>query len=783
MGVGGLQMSDAEQTNIGDMQKITPEEALTFFHMSGDVFSILNERGKLLKTNPAHTAMFGALEEFSQCESVMDMIHPDDRAEASVRFQASLEDPTIINEVRNRTSDGSYRWMSWKGILVRGENKIYGIGRDITERKLAEQRVKQLASIVECSRDAIIGIDLNHRITSWNRGATLLFGYSSQAAELLLGPDLFEDMEADDFHEICDSSIETELVCVRSNLSTFFGSVYISPVVVEKEQVIGYSIVIRDISERKEMETRVREFYSTVSHELRTPLTSIRGALGLLQSCTVAPESDEGREMLQVARDSADRLIRLINDILDVQKIEAGRMELQLEMLQPHDVARKAIAEVAGMAEEFNVAIDFDTSLPLPAIMADRDKTIQIIANLLSNAIKFSGDGRRVAVCTTRSGRRVRFSVTDSGDGIPADKAHKVFGKFQQLDSSDTRSHGGTGLGLAICKALVEQQGGSIGFHNEHGGCTFWFDVPCAADSTDAVVTSDETAPHVLLVEDDAQLSYVMAKLLNASGYIASVAGNLASAKRLLKEDVPDAILLDLKLPDGDGREIINYLNECGIADIPVLVVTGADNQNKNDDSMVVSWIAKPFELDVLLGALRRALKMTRPKVVAVIDDDPGLRSVLSAQLTAAGIRCVQAADGLQALSVIDEHQPDLLILDVAMPRCNGYQLVEKLRSRDKIYPVLLYSGQELGKADLDCLQLGLTMALTKGRVDQTTFVETVVSLLQRASERADSPCEDEFISGRHDFESPPAVSMARLGPLWDRRCSIEHKRESRLSG
>jgi signal transduction histidine kinase len=278
------------------------------------------------------------------------------------------------------------------------------------------------------------------------------------------------------------SGSAVELVCRRLDGSRFFGSASVSPVIDDLEVVLGYSLSVRDVTQSKEAEIRVKEFYSMVSHELRTPLTSIRAVLGLMEANVIEPGSPEATELVSVARQSSDRLIRLINNILDLQKIELGKMDFKQTVLDANALMNTCVNENTKMAEELGVQVVAVAMTAPVALMADEDKTIQVLTNLLSNAIKFSDKGGTVTIrASVHNNMFLRFSVTDCGPGIAPEHADKLFGKFQQLDSSDSRKQEGSGLGLAICKAIVEGQKGEIWYHNEEVGCTFGFDLPLAS--------------------------------------------------------------------------------------------------------------------------------------------------------------------------------------------------------------------------------------------------------------------------------------------------------------
>jgi signal transduction histidine kinase len=266
---------------------------------------------------------------------------------------------------------------------------------------------------------------------------------------------------------------------LRQDASHFAAEISASEVCVS-EQIL-YSLIVRDITERKEAERRVKEFYSTVSHELRTPLTSIRGSLGLIEGGVLGDISPEVKEYLSIACGNCDRLIGLINDILDVRKIDANQLTLSCKSVNAESLVIASLERVKAIADAKGISLEPDcatTSL----VNVDSLRIVQALTNLLSNAVKFSPPGTRVKVhASDTKDDMVRFSVTDQAQGIPARKISKLFAKFQQLDSSDTRETGGTGLGLAISKSLVELHGGQISVESEVGkGSTFYFDLPAA---------------------------------------------------------------------------------------------------------------------------------------------------------------------------------------------------------------------------------------------------------------------------------------------------------------
>lgn len=463
----------------------TAEELRLLFNESVDVFTItdVNTR-KLLKANPSHEKLFGY--EARKAPDFVQLIHPDDREYVLEKLHKDslLGNQISLVECRCLAKNGEYTWMQWKSAIVPEEGRMYSIGRNIHERKQAQLRSAQLASLVEFSSDAIIGVGLDQKINTWNRGASTLFGFSHEEAE---GSFLSELFTAESNHKLAKKGfrgLDTELTCLRKNGQNFYASVIISDVLDHHQKRIGFVITIRDITEIKQVETRVKEFYSTVSHELRTPLTSILGSLTLISSEQLALGPELTGELIEIAKDSCHRLIRLINEILDLQKVESGKLELQRIEICPVELMNHAIKENHAIADDRGTTFRTNFEERLPKVVVDTDKIVQVLTNLISNATKFS-NSKPIDLAVSSTDHGIRFSVSDQGPGIPSDQSHKLFGKFQQIDSSDSRKHGGTGLGLAISKNIIELHGGRIGYHNnEVNGSTFWFEIPIDSPET-----------------------------------------------------------------------------------------------------------------------------------------------------------------------------------------------------------------------------------------------------------------------------------------------------------
>jgi PAS domain S-box-containing protein len=509
------------------------------------------------------------------------------------------------------------------------------------------------------------------------------------------------------------------------------------PIRDEDGEVIRLCGISRDITERKEMERRVSEFYSSVSHELRTPLTSIRAALGLIEGGLAGKVTDRASQLVKIARTESDRLIRLINDILDIRKIEAGKLELQIEPVQPSVLLESSLDACRGMADEAEVTIHCQVKADKD-IPCDKDRVVQVITNLLSNAIKFSKSKTEVLVRVEQHDEFTRFSVDDKGPGIEKSQLHKLFEKFQQLDSSDTRLKGGTGLGLAISKAIIEEHAGKIGVDTAFGeGSSFWFELPNYAPIaiTPLAMRKRSTLSKVLIVEDDLQLVELLKDLLAHDGFKVLSASSLSAASKIVDEEAPEVIILDLKLPDGNGLDWMVALREKPAGkEIPVIILTGRDSElYKYGHPRLIDWLKKPFDESRLLKALKVAVyaRLKRVARVLVVDDDMPTRDFIVHQLKQLEVTCFEASDGEEALSLVRQEKPDLIILDIGIPHGDGFDVVQILRHEEaKDTPLIVYTSREIDPAEKDKLTLGLTRHLVKSRTSEEQFVSEVRELL-----------------------------------------------------
>ncbi|WP_414519126.1 response regulator [Nostoc sp. PCC 9305] len=379
---------------------------------------------------------------------------------------------------------------------------------DERQRTQGELRFSQarFARILDIADDAIISINGFQSITLFNQGAEKIFGYSAQEVigqglDLLLPQRFFQAhrQHVVDFGQSPNVARRMgerrEIYGRRKDGTEFPAEASISKI--EMAEEIFYTVILRDITERKQIERMKDEFVSVVSHELRTPLTSIHGSLGMLASGLLPTDSEQGKRLLQIATDSSERLVRLINDILDIERIESGKTKMEPEICNIVDLIVQAVNVMQPLADKAGVKVS--VSAESGQVLADCDRIVQTLTNLLSNAIKFSSAGSTVWLGVQPQGNEVLLTVKDTGRGIPTDKLESIFERFQQVDSSDSRNHDGTGLGLAICKSIMQQHGGRIWAESTLGeGSTFYITLPLfrAFQNTDLEDSSNISMIH-----------------------------------------------------------------------------------------------------------------------------------------------------------------------------------------------------------------------------------------------------------------------------------------------
>lgn len=621
-----------------------------------------------------------------------------------------------------------------------------GALRDLSERATA---LREKAQLLELATDAIFVLSFDDkRITYWSRGAEELYGWSRGEALGTTSDDLLHtelprpraEIEAE---LVADGRWDGQLVhTTRDGAKVVVASRW-ALLRDEGGRPLAILEINTDVTERQAVERMKNEFVSVVSHELRTPLTSIRGALGLVASGALGAIPARGQQMLDIAVSNTDRLVRLINDILDIERMESGKVTMTMVACDAADLMVQVRDLLQDTAERAGVTLDV---APFPArLLADPDRIQQTMINLVGNAIKFSPQGGTVRLAAERRAGELVFRVQDQGRGIPADKVDRVFDRFFQVDSSDSREKGGTGLGLAICRTIVEQHGGRIWAESELGkGSSFYFTVPLLDHDAGTEAHADPGLRTLLVCDDDPAVRAVVKAVFERRGYRVVQAASGDEAVQVAVAERPVAILLDILMPGMDGAQTMDALRQRPeTAGTPIVIhsVVAPGHADYTLDG-AADWLQKPTAATALVAAVERALRKDgSPYRVLVVEDDQSLGSVLSTMLQHRGVQAVRAQSASEAIELASSQPPDLLMLDLALPDGDGYSVVDRLRSEERLrtIPIAVYTARDLDAEERDRLSLGRAEFLTKGHIAPEEAVGRIVGLLDRVTSRADN--------------------------------------------
>ncbi|MGY4823067.1 hybrid sensor histidine kinase/response regulator [Stutzerimonas chloritidismutans] len=363
---------------------------------------------------------------------------------------------------------------------------------------------------------------------------------------------------------------------------------------------------LMDLTERKRVEQMKNDFVSTVSHELRTPLTSISGALGLIVGGALGSAPPTMQQMLEIAYRNSLRLGHLINDLLDMEKIAAGKMSFELREHSLGDLLEESLASNQALCEQHGVCCTLEHPTDV-LVWVDGLRLQQVLGNFLSNAVKFTPEGGEIRLHSSLRGTKVRISVTDQGPGIPEAFRSRVFEKFAQADASDSRQKSGTGLGLAITKELIERMGGTVGFDCVPGqGTTFWCELPIQIPPAESDCRDGQ--PRILVVEDEPDTGRLLHMMLREGGYGVERVQSLHQAREKLAASHYEAMTLDLHLPDGSGMQLIDELrDQPAMQDLPIVVISAAHQFEQAQFPAGIVWLHKPITNAQLLVAVEQA--------------------------------------------------------------------------------------------------------------------------------------------------------------------------------
>jgi signal transduction histidine kinase/DNA-binding response OmpR family regulator len=496
-------------------------------------------------------------------------------------------------------------------------------------------------------------------------------------------------------------------------------------------------------------------FLANMSHELRTPLNAIIGYSELIEEECEETGQDDFVPDLKKIQSAANHLLSLINDILDLSKIEAGKMDLYLEMIEIPRMVNDVVTTITPMIEKNSNTLRVDCPPQIGAINADLTKLRQVMFNLLSNASKFTKEGEIRLECerkTRPDGDWVVFRVSDTGIGMNDEQLGRLFQDFTQADSSTTRKYGGTGLGLAISRRFCQMMGGDITVTSEvEKGSTFTVTLPANAPAPEmevylpslAKLTSiPEGATTVLVIDDDAVVREVVSRFLNKEGFRVEAAASGEAGLRMARELMPDIITLDVMMPGMDGWSVLSTLKaDPELSTIPVIMMSIVSDKNLGFALGASDYLTKPIDRDRLVGVLRKFECEAKGCKVLVVEDDPAAREVLSRAVQREGWEVCEAENGRIALELLANETPDIILLDLMMPEMDGFEFLTELRKEPTFaeIPVVVITAMSLTNDDREKLNQQVQRIIQKGSYSHEELLTEVQKLVLRVTETNES--------------------------------------------
>jgi PAS domain S-box-containing protein len=641
--------------------------------------------------------------------------------------------------------------------------QVMCVVRDMTDRKRIEEDLRRQAQLIEASHDAIIVREPGGRILQWNAGAQEIYGWQAADAVGQVTHTLFQTgfpVSLDDVEAALDRpgrwdgelrhtrrdgariTVESRHILVRGTDGTPAAVLETNRDITLRKQAEEAVAALNTKlgATNKELELRNREveranrlkseFLASMSHELRTPLNAIIGFSDLLAEQTAGPLSSKQQRFVSHIQQGARHLLALINDILDLSKVEAGRLELNRENVPVATALAEVLVSIRPAAAAKDIAVHSSIG-PDVTVFADRIRFKQILVNLLGNAVKFTPEGGRIWVEAAERRGRLTVSVSDTGLGISIEEQEAIFDAFHQAGATTKGIKEGTGLGLAITKRLVEEHGGRIWVESEPGkGARLSFTMPAGRAAAEESAPEDAGAsetwpprerPLVLIVDDEAPARELLASWLEPEGYELIAAGSSADALAKAVEHVPDAITLNMLMPGKGGWDTLYALKKTPVtAGIPVIVVTVVDEPKIGLALGAAEYLVKPVDKEVLLEAVRRFVGpgSNGPAKILVVDDEAGTRELLKEMLESDGYIPVLAASGKEALEAVARISVSAILLDLIMPEMDGFELLLRMKEDPGLrnIPVLVLTAKDLTDSEIEMLRRETIGLFQKGR-------------------------------------------------------------------
>jgi len=779
-------------------QRQTLEEQLnnnlSLLESSVDVMMITDVIGIITDVNKQTCVVTDQTREELIGTPFSDYFTDSQRAEDCIRNALSSE--KVINyDLTIKSKGGKETLMSCNATTFRDTlgnlNGIFTVARDVTEQRRLEEQIRKqnselqdkttfLNDILESSTAySIIAEDLEGKILAWNEGARINYGYTAeemigkQNTSVLHAP---EDIASGRLQAVLDAALRTGkeegvLESVRKNGERFPASLALTLRKDKLGKPTGYVLISKDISEqRREAGLRSKnvelaeqnlllqeatliksEFLANMSHELRTPLNAIIGFAELMHLGKVGPVSPQHKEYLGDILTSSRHLLQLINDILDLAKVESGKIEFHPEKVDFNKVIGEVCDILRTLIAKNKISLSIKVDPKVASATLDPAKFKQILYNYISNALKFTNEGGTVEIRVVPEGsKNFRLEVEDSGIGISKQDIPKLFSEFQQLNATSAKKYQGTGLGLALTLRIVEAQGGEVGVKSTLGkGSTFFVILPLYPNKLEQKKTVKPSAPvvfesvagnipRVLIIEDDPEESALIAKTLTTAGYAIEMAFTGADAIEQSRVNHFDVITLDLLLPDMNVWDVLRTIRNAGAnQDTPAIVVTVIPQKETSFGCRVDNFLIKPLQSDELLRALKQVDVLPNElKSVLFVDDDPKFLKLVQQYLKDSTLNLFYESDPEHGLEIAEKNRPDVIVLDLLMPNIDGLEFLRRLRKTEKgrNTPIIICTSQDLTDAEKARIRVSVERVIQKGGGAMEQLVLELKRILSIAS-------------------------------------------------
>ncbi|NWG17240.1 MAG: PAS domain S-box protein [Chloroflexi bacterium] len=741
---------------------------------SPDPIVIYDLEGRAQYVNPAFTQTFGWTEKEVVGKRIA-FVPPEALEETRQGIASLFAGGSLIGiNTQRLTKDGRLLEVQLSASAYRDKDgKAIGsiiILRDVTQQRRSDEALRhseeRYRTLLDQIKEGYYEVNLDGKIAFCNDSLCEILGYTR--AELLTKgiSDLMDETNAAKMIQLGQQVFNTGQAATEYDCEVITGGgerkyIEISalPVKGDKGVVVGYRGLARDITERKraqeelqqakesaEMANRAKSvFLANMSHELRTPLNAIIGYSEMLQEDADELEYTGLIPDLKKIQAAGRHLLDLINNILDLSKIEAGKMDLYLEAFDIRAMVEEVQSTIQPLAEKNQNTLVVVCPPDVGGMIADLTKVRQTLFNLLSNACKFTSKGEvrfEVFRQVVDGLDWVRFQITDTGIGLTPTQVQELFKEFTQADNSTTRKYGGTGLGLAISRHFAQMMNGDILVESEPGkGATFTVLLPAdvsrrrpdsAAATAAGEAVSGDSRVKVLVVDDDPAVRDLIARYLHKEGFRVETAADGEAGLQMAKQWRPDVITLDVLLPGKDGWSVLTALKaDPDLAAVPVIMLTITDDRQTGFSLGASDYLIKPFDRKQLVGLLRKyTTRVSGP--VLVVDDDEEARAIVCHALEKEGLTIVQAENGAVALEQIARREPCLVLLDLMMPVMDGFQFITELRQNSvwRQIPVVVMTALTLGEQERGQLNGHVERILQKGVYTHEQLLEQVRDLV-----------------------------------------------------